>query len=160
MQSSRLPDTLVWVSAKTHWQLTSCPPTKKSMRMCAYVCVCVHMSVCVCLLMRQVLFSYIWDITILHGTMNATSAAGGAFVMAGVVVVALSGGSSAKVDPKDIVTDNTFARVSFARTSLGRPSLMRKSMPPSISSGVGAEVIVEEIDEPTAEIHVYETPSE
>lgn len=40
-----------------------------------------------CFLPPQVLFSYVWELTILGGSMNAVSVAGGVCVMAGVVSV-------------------------------------------------------------------------
>lgn len=39
----------------------------------------------------QVLFSYMWELTVLKETINLVSAVGGVCVMVGVVVVALSG---------------------------------------------------------------------
>ncbi|KAL6757161.1 hypothetical protein V8C86DRAFT_2630387 [Haematococcus lacustris] len=53
----------------------------------------------------QVLFSYMWGLTVLHDTLNWVSAAGGGCVMLGVVCVAL-GGSSAPKAPTEPLLDS------------------------------------------------------
>ncbi|KAJ9529458.1 hypothetical protein QJQ45_013814 [Haematococcus lacustris] len=51
----------------------------------------------------QVLFSYMWGLTVLHDTLNWVSAAGGGCVMLGVVCVALGGSSAPKAQTEPLL---------------------------------------------------------